>query len=292
MGPIVGGVVGGLAALGILGALLLYCIRRKRNADDFDGNFDPDRVVGHSGGGGGTLPQVDLGEGVVAEPYAYHPAGTGVGAGGGMTQYGEAQYPIASGGAGTGVGGPRSAGTTSPSAPSHYPTSSESDAPAAGMYYNNPNYPNNPDVVGMGMGMGGAYGGGNQPTASVSSGSNYTSYGGGPGAPPPSRTPAPGGLYYDNPMSSKEREALAQGGQGRYGLATQVEEPNPQMVGLGGVGRGHSAQGSVSALSSGTGSGVVVHQDGGRVPQPQPQLHEMESEIPPTYDSIPADERA
>jgi len=56
-----------LAAVSIL---LWYCIR-KRKQDDFDGNFDPDRVVGTSPSGAGTLPQLDLD----VAPYTYNPAG-------------------------------------------------------------------------------------------------------------------------------------------------------------------------------------------------------------------------
>lgn len=36
---------------------------RKRRRDEFDGNFDPAHVTSVKGGGGGTLPKIDLGEG-------------------------------------------------------------------------------------------------------------------------------------------------------------------------------------------------------------------------------------
>lgn len=40
-----------------------------------------------------------------------------------------------------------------------------------------------------------------------------------------------------------------------------------------------------------TAGGVIVHQDAGRVPQPAEEVEERQEEIPPTYESIPADER-
>lgn len=62
IGAIVGGVVGGIAALAILALLLFFCMRKRRK-DEFDGNFDPAHVNSVKGGGGGTLPKIDLGEG-------------------------------------------------------------------------------------------------------------------------------------------------------------------------------------------------------------------------------------
>jgi len=67
-GAIVGGVVGGIAALAIISFLLWYCVR-KRKRDEFDGNFDPDRVVGGSPG-----RDVDLD----VAPYIYNPDESGV----------------------------------------------------------------------------------------------------------------------------------------------------------------------------------------------------------------------
>ncbi|KAG2742442.1 hypothetical protein P692DRAFT_20218289 [Suillus brevipes Sb2] len=52
------GIVGGITTLAFL-ALLCLCRRRER--DEFDCNFDPDRVVSHPSGGG-TLYPVDLGD--------------------------------------------------------------------------------------------------------------------------------------------------------------------------------------------------------------------------------------
>jgi len=65
-GAIAGGAAGGLVVL-VLGSLLLFfCLRRrKKERDPFDGDFDPDRVVGSSPDP--TLPRLDLD----ATPYAY-----------------------------------------------------------------------------------------------------------------------------------------------------------------------------------------------------------------------------
>jgi len=61
--------VGGIAALAIISFLLWYCVH-KRKRDEFDGNFDPDRVVG---GSPGRDVDIDV------TPYSYNPdeAGTG-----------------------------------------------------------------------------------------------------------------------------------------------------------------------------------------------------------------------
>ncbi|KAG1850026.1 hypothetical protein C8R48DRAFT_727945 [Suillus tomentosus] len=107
-GAIVGGVVGGIALILILG-LLFFCLRRRRRRDEFDGNFDPDRVVSHPSGGG-TLPQVDLGDETEITPYPDHA--------GSMRQYGESPF-LAAGGAAAAV--PAINRTTSPlSSPSQY----------------------------------------------------------------------------------------------------------------------------------------------------------------------------
>jgi len=47
----------------ILIVLIVFCLRKRRK-DEFDGNFDPAHVNSvKGGGGGGTLPNIDLGEG-------------------------------------------------------------------------------------------------------------------------------------------------------------------------------------------------------------------------------------
>ena len=51
----------GVGGLIILAALVFFCLRKRRK-DEFDGNFDPAFVGSGKGGGGGTLPKIDLGE--------------------------------------------------------------------------------------------------------------------------------------------------------------------------------------------------------------------------------------
>ncbi|KAG2143405.1 uncharacterized protein EDB93DRAFT_1155989 [Suillus bovinus] len=106
-GAIVGGVVGGIALLVLLG-LVAFCLRRRRRRDEFDGNFDPDRVVSHPSGGG-TLPQVDLGDENEITPYPGRAD---------MRQYGESPF-LAAGPAA--AAGPAIHRATSPlSSPSQY----------------------------------------------------------------------------------------------------------------------------------------------------------------------------
>jgi hypothetical protein len=210
--------------------------------DDFDGNFDPDRVVGHSTGGG-TLPQIDLGAEVT--PFEYGGPGPRPLSGDVMTQYGESPY----------VGIAPSHRSMSP--PSQYPASS-SDHPLF----------NQAQRSGPG-------------TGSETSGSHYgpSSYGGDGLAAGAAAGGAAGGIYghspnssVSQPQSAKEREAMTQryGRSGVLGLATQQEED-----GAGGQG-------------SGPRESVVVHSDGGRV-NPEEE-HDGPTEIPPAYDSIPADQ--
>lgn len=60
------------------------------------------------------------------------------------------------------------------------------------------------------------------------------------------------------------------------GTPQQLQQPQQQRGEKAGVNRNLAAS-----------SSVIVHQDGGRVPPPD----EEEAEIPPTYDSIPRDQR-
>lgn len=132
-GAIVGGIAGGLAGLVAILLIGLFCWRRNRSRrDDFDGNFDPDRVVRHVGA-------TDL-AGAEVTPYHYEPGVVGgVGAveagqrsggpssggssGGSMRQYQDNQALLAgSAGAATATSGSHYAPTSSDSA-SVYPSS-------------------------------------------------------------------------------------------------------------------------------------------------------------------------
>ncbi|OBZ68926.1 hypothetical protein A0H81_11002 [Grifola frondosa] len=117
--------------------------------EDFDGNFDPDRVVGH--GGGGTLPNVDLAADDNVTPYNYTPSGfqgsssptvsggaAGVGAGQGqMRQFPAAVPAFLAGGVAGAAAGAAGAGRPSPpptSAPSQYSQYSQSQSHSQSHY--------------------------------------------------------------------------------------------------------------------------------------------------------------
>ncbi|KAG6377964.1 hypothetical protein JVT61DRAFT_14758 [Boletus reticuloceps] len=92
-GIIVGAVVGGVIGVALV-ALLLFCIRKRARKDEFDGNFDPDRVVGHADVGGGTLPHIDLADEVTpfppSQPFTDQRSSS-------MRQYGQTPYiPVSS----------------------------------------------------------------------------------------------------------------------------------------------------------------------------------------------------
>lgn len=171
----------------------------------------------------------------------------------GMTQYGDSPYYAS----GPVVGMANSARSMSP--PSHYPNSSSENA----MFNQQP-----------GSGPG---------TGSDTSGSHYgpsSIYGGAAAgaAAAAMRVPSPPlSASQSQSRSSKEREAMTQryGRSGILGLATQHEEAN-------------AANAGGQRDSSGADE-VVVHSDGGRV---HPDEEQGPREIPPAYDSIPADERS
>ncbi|KAG1824067.1 hypothetical protein DFJ58DRAFT_830661 [Suillus subalutaceus] len=109
-GPIVGGVVGGIAAIAIF-ALLIFCLRRRIRRVESDGNFGPDRVISQPSGGG-TLPQVDLGEENEITPYTDH--------GSSMRQYGESPFLPAGAAAGAAAAASINRTTLPLSSPSQY----------------------------------------------------------------------------------------------------------------------------------------------------------------------------
>ena len=187
-----------------------------------------------------------------------------------MVQYGDNPYFV-SGGAGMGAGAGIAPSARSMSPPSHYPSSSTEQALYLPAGAGAPTSPTSP----------------HSPPGTDSSGSQY--------GPAPSMHAAAVGaamLRVPSPTSTssssaKEREArYGRSGTAMLGLATQPEED-------AGHGQGHVAQSSVGSTGTGTvgggrGDEVVVHSDGGRVEQEEEQ---GPTEIPPAYDSIPADDR-
>ncbi|KAI0311309.1 hypothetical protein OF83DRAFT_770230 [Amylostereum chailletii] len=245
-GAIVGGVVGGVAGLAVLLALAFFLWRRNRNKDDFDGNFDPDRVVHHSGHAdldaeiAPTMTPFPFDGSSGASPGAPHdflargpqmqqnetnksflgPGFAGAGAGAGAAGYGYA-------GAHRGPSPPQSQYAPTSSDPAEYRSESSHYPPSTAP--SNSLYASNPDRGGISPGP-------SLPATTSSSGPSWQA------------------------RSAKEREAYA--------------ARNAQR-----------SQGGVFSGGDDPGADVLQHQDGGRLPAQGPQ------EIPPSYDSIPPDQR-
>ncbi|KAG6333977.1 hypothetical protein ID866_5113 [Astraeus odoratus] len=271
---IVGGVVGGIAFLiGI--AVLIFCVRRRSYKDDFDGDFDPDRVVHHSGGGG-TLPQLDLVDDAnnITPFNAYAPDAEQ-----GMRQYG--QSPLVSGGPGAGNVGVGAAGAYAqhqhpnspppPSSPSHYSDGQSyfhGAGPSGGHSPQNSLSARPPPGAGLP----------NMSPSAFAQQQPYNMYGTAPAdwhTPRPGSSPPPSTVPSGSSRSAKEREAMGERGGFGLGLATQHEVPE---------GSSSSAAGASGPGAEAGGSGrVVVHQDAGRAPEGE---EETPQEIPPSYDSI------
>lgn len=117
-GAIVGGVAGGIAAIAAAIIIFLFCWRRNRRREEFDGNFDPDRVVRHAG-------HTDL-AGAEVTPYSYDAPSTALSgptsptfsADSSMRQYRDSQALL-----GSTYGGV--AGATATSGSHYAPTSSD-----------------------------------------------------------------------------------------------------------------------------------------------------------------------
>lgn len=289
-----------------------FFLRRQRNAkDDFDGNFDPARVGG--AGGGGTLPQIDVDEddgvggrlatgaegGGIISPYSYTPSALPQ-----MSQ--SSNMPLVGAAAGAGGASASSYYNNSGSA-SYYPGTSSEGAPgspvlSAGRSSEGGYYPASANPYGAG------------PPLSTVSGSEHSSGGYGPGVAAAGAAGALGlaggaaAAHAHNRRSAKEMEALgarvtnpddARAAYLQYGPGgTQSVGPG-QYYGAQGEG-GSNGNGYVpDALRPGlgsVGSGVVVHQDGGRVPgkgrAPAVDVGQEDQlpEIPPTYDSLLPDQ--
>ena len=196
-----GAVIGGVAGIAIL-AVLFFCIRRRVRKDEFDGNFDPDRVVGHTDGASGTLPRVDIAEEVTPFPQSYTPQGSSS-----MRQYGESKYlAIPSSLAASGQ------------------NSAEFFSPGAGAPVDAQSRPFMPP--GFGPSSSGAY----LPPINMHGTGPADWYSPQPGVSPPASTVS---NNTTSTRAAKEREALERSGQGAgMGLATQQEaaEDNGDVV--------------------------------------------------------------
>ncbi|KAL5482697.1 hypothetical protein ACEPAI_9291 [Sanghuangporus weigelae] len=318
-GAIVGGVVGGVAGLAALVLLVWFCLRRRKR-NDFDGDFDPDAVAKRNSstlqrlGRGGDTDLLAAARGVENEPevtpymYGMQQHGTG-----GASLFGPATAAGAGAAAGYAAGG--YGAHDQKSAASHPPSS----------YYdpNAPTMPSGPSETGSsGHGVsdprtstsssGVPYGASPYPPTTGATGAGayglYT-----PGPVPGANTPSsPTSQSHSTYASSKEREAFAQryaqqngqehnvlygagaagaGAANEGGIGPGMPVPVPASLqpggGLGGPAQGPSLTVRNASPIDENAPGVVVHQDGGRVRE---EDVEPPNEIPPTYDSIRADD--
>lgn len=270
-GAIVGGVVGGIGGA-ILLAVIAWLLLRKRRRDEFDGDFDPDKVVGGRRGGG-----VDLvgGEAGNVEPYNYVPPGVGAGAqmseagGSSLLGAGAAGLGAGAGLAAAGAGAKRSPPTSAPSAYSQGQSAGSQShyAPST----SDPGY----DYA--------AYAAYSDPHSGSASGHGYESTS-------PRSSAFPGGFH------------PGYGPGGAEGLYRGGPSPGPSLPPSGSA-TGSSSAGMtipstkemearglrVANAPAGEGSGVVQHQDAGRLPETPEGEDTPPNEIPPSYDSIRRD---
>ncbi|KAJ7765630.1 hypothetical protein B0H16DRAFT_1794548 [Mycena metata] len=276
---IAGGVVGGVAAV-LLAGLVIWLLHRRarerRREAEFDGNFDPGRTTagGHAGSGPGvgekggpTLPHIN--NGVLAAEEEDDGVGgrlAGSSIGGGVVT------PFM---AGVGAGAVGAYGA-------HH----------AGQQGQGHGYYADPQPGQGGYVYPGGYDGASEVPTSPTTTTSYYPTGSSahlaPGGYPPSSGPGSstggsssgaGAGYYPNPMSAKEREARGQGGLGVANPGPGMHMPMPHSQGQGGM------PALPNPHSGSPGEGVLVHTDGGRVPEEGAGGQGM-SEIPPTYDSI------
>ncbi|KAF7303259.1 hypothetical protein MKEN_01289900 [Mycena kentingensis (nom. inval.)] len=260
-GAIVGGVVGGLAVLGLAVGALLWYRRRQKRGDEFDGDFDPARVGGRNSTLGPEMMQADDGmggrmpiSGGIITPFAYAPTVSAYDASSRsqsppmprgspppLSQYSQDGVPY----------------TPTMSSTGGYYAAVPQQAQAVGGYY--------PHTAPSSTSGSSAYGPRSAKEREAMSGSPSHVRAFSVANPGPSNE---AGAYDENQIQAYLRSGPRRASQGDY----------PPMVSP------HSPVAS-SSSGSGVGSGVIVHQDGGRV---QENIQEAD-EIPPTYDSIPND---
>lgn len=299
--------VGGLAVI----VLLVWIILRKRRQaklDEFDGNFDPARVVSSSRGNRLNLDEEDTPAAAGITPYPYPEQH--------QSQQNMSQVPFGPGyvpSSSTSASPPPQLppGASSPTPNSYSTFNQTSPASDGGYTTTSSGLPYTSPVPSPGF-MGGAAAallgrGGPSPGPSMnlppsefgSSGSQSGHGHSGNGS----------GGYYNafgdaaGRMGNKEREAYeAAGTSGRMVVTNNPEQAYPQYQPYTSgpassttprpgtpqqqqqQQRGEKAEANPNPATS---SSVIVHRDGGRIPQPGDE----EAEIPPTYDSIPRDQR-
>jgi len=293
IGVIVGGAVGGIGGLIIISLVVVFCLRIRRK-HSFDGNFDPANVGYVKDGGGGTLPITGLEENGL------------------LMGSNEAEDDGTRGSSGTGHGG-----IIMP----YYPGSHFQPAPVGGTAVGQ-NHPQMQPISNIGVaadGVGAALAAGYpnrnrvpmgqqnaQPhtsNQSISSGSFY----------PSSSSPNP--HLYSNSVSSEPYTpgpfVLSPSSGGRNAEAMGGVISNPQLPAFQQANlqtaSGPGPRQQQQYLSSSSPRAVpsqlptlsradtdfVVHEDGGRVVfgEQEGEGEVLNSELPPTYDSLPAEVR-
>lgn len=256
-GAIVGGVIGGVAALAIIAAILLWWFRRRSRKEDFDGNFDPDRIESN----GRHQPDLDL-VGHEVTPYQYAPGQE-------MSQQHHNVPSFLSGGiAGAGAAGVGAAGAVGAGAAGagamqtqrNYPPGpgSNSGASAPSMY----SQPMSDPAFAAYDARSSSHGHSNSLGASSPTNSSFPM----PGPSGDFRHPSPGPSLAMGSGTS-ESSATSPGG---VIPSSKEREANP---------------GRFRVANDGP---VIVHQDGGRLDS-TPEEENPPNEIPPTYDSIRRD---
>lgn len=222
--------IGGIAGLAIIAALLWWFFRRRAKRDEFDGDFDPDRVTRQTGTG-----DLDLDDGADTR---VDPFTTGAAAGVRGPTFPEPDMSQHAGYS-AGYGGPGGY------APSNLASSMRTSSPPQSAYD-----PHNYGFAGVmpSQYVGGQYG--------------QSPYAPGPHGPSPSppttsagSSGSPGEL--PNPHSASGASSQGRSAKERERLRLANAVPEDEEAGP-----------------------VVQHRDGGRV----------NSEIPPSYDSIPRDQ--
>ena len=337
----------GIGGLFIIAALVYFCLRKRRK-DEFDGNFDPANVGSVKGGGGGTLPKIDLGEngllmgsngagvdeddgmggrlavgpggGGIITPYSFQPAPVGGTAVGGQQYQNQPQMQQMSniGRAADGVGAVSAAGYPNEKRAmrqQQYAQHTPNQSVSSGSFYPSSSIANqqmNPHSVSPepysvtsdgsssvgGSASGGIYyqpmGRGPSPGPSVLSSSS-----GGGGGRNAKEMEAMGRVFIANPDEARGQQhlpafqqAYLQTGPGphqqqqhQYMSSSSSSTAQPQQY----------SQQSHSPPVTRAGTAVVVHEDGGRVVlrkgEEAGEREVLNPEIPPTYDSLPADVR-
>jgi hypothetical protein len=272
-GAIVGGVVGGIGGLLAIAALLFWLLRRRRR-NEFDGDFDPDRVRRQSGTDGLDLAE-DAGAAAAITPY---PAPAPLHApqpqpgfphaepymqGGPVSTYAPSAYTSTTGG---GRASPGFAGMGSGMGPGLLPVGAGAGGAAAYAYNQQ-----------MQQGQHGqsAYQGAYGPHSPIHPGQTPS--------PPLTNTSGPLQNPYSDSSSSAYGPSIAHasatgggaGYVGGYAASSSSSPSNPRSN------KAREAERLRVANEDGEtpDEPVVQHKDGGRV----------KNEVPPSYDSIPQD---